>query len=145
MHGTCDLARINLSSLCLWLVWYLAPPDPQQTWCSWLLYIDINTLIIIRIFFMGRVTAVVIGFGVNWLYLYASDGLLGKLADNWRRYLVWFESIVTHRRHMSSDIFYCPAMVQIMACRLFVAKPFPKQIVTYCQLGYYEKCQWNIN
>ena len=27
-----------------------------------------------------------------------------------------------------------PALVQIMACRLFVAKPFSKPVLAYCQL-----------
>ena len=37
------------------------------------------------------------------------------------------------------------ASVQIMACRLFGAKPLPKPMLTFCQLIHRNKLQWNVN
>ena len=37
------------------------------------------------------------------------------------------------------------ALVQIMACRLFDAKPSPEPMPTYCQLDFRNKLQWNLN
>ena len=37
-------------------------------------------------------------------------------------------------------------MVQVMACRLFGAKPSPEQMLAYCQLDSWEQIfQWNLN
>ena len=38
------------------------------------------------------------------------------------------------------------SLVQVMACRLFGAKPLPEPMLTYYQLHpYWNKLQWNIN
>ena len=37
------------------------------------------------------------------------------------------------------------ALVQLMACHLFGAKPLPDPILTYCQLDLRNKLQWNFN
>ena len=37
------------------------------------------------------------------------------------------------------------ALVQIMAWRLFDAKPSPEPMPTYCQLDFRNKLQWNLN
>ena len=37
------------------------------------------------------------------------------------------------------------ALVQVMACRLFGAKPLPEPMLAYCQLDSWEKFRWNSN
>ena len=38
-----------------------------------------------------------------------------------------------------------PALLQVMACRLFGAKPLPKSRLAYCQLDSWKQFQWNSN
>ena len=37
------------------------------------------------------------------------------------------------------------SLVQVMACRLFGAKPLPEPMASHCQLGSWEQFQWNFN
>ena len=38
-----------------------------------------------------------------------------------------------------------PTLVQVMACRLFDAKPLPETMLAYRQLHSWEQIQWNLN
>ena len=38
-----------------------------------------------------------------------------------------------------------PALVQIMACRLFSVKPLSKPMLGYCQLDHLEQTSWNVD
>ena len=37
------------------------------------------------------------------------------------------------------------SLVQVMACRLFRAKPLPEPMLVYCQLDPWEHVSWNLN
>ena len=49
----------------------------------------------------------------------------------------------------SSAAYMCqwtgPSLVQVMACRLFDAKPLPEPMLVYCQLDPGNKFRWNLN
>ena len=45
----------------------------------------------------------------------------------------------------SGQHWFRSALVQIMACRLFGAKPLPEPMLDYCQLDTWNKFQWNLN